>query len=55
MKLYYCFEHSVQYDGVDTLMCPRCEDDICKQHDPLWHYGEENDSSKHDTSHSANS
>lgn len=30
-----CLEHGVKYDGVDTLMCPRCENDICEQYDPL--------------------
>jgi len=29
-----CFEHGVEYDGVDTLMCPTCEEEICEQHDP---------------------
>lgn len=29
-----CFEHGVEYDGMDTLMCPICEEEICEQNDP---------------------
>jgi hypothetical protein len=31
-----CFDHGIEYDGVDVLMCPQCEDEIALQHDPFY-------------------
>lgn len=28
-----CFEHGAEYDGCDVLMCPVCEEEICREHD----------------------
>lgn len=29
---YHCFDHDIRY-GLDDLMCPKCEDEICASHD----------------------
>lgn len=34
---FFCMEHAVVYDE-DDMMCPKCETEICEQHDP--HYKE---------------
>ena len=33
---FFCMEHGIGYTAYD-LMCPRCETEICEQHDTTVH------------------